>query len=88
MAKRPIVLDCQQLSNPHLAVIDQLARLQLALRRDGCELQLRNADDTVLGLIGFAGLAEVLRVEVERQPEKGEQPRGVEEEGQVGDPTV
>ena len=88
MAHRPIVLDCQQLANPHLAVIDQLARLQLALKRDGCELELRNADDSVLGLIEFAGLAEVLRVEVERQPEEGEQPRGVEEKGQVGDKAV
>ena len=83
MANRPIVLDCQQLADPHLAVIDQLARLQLALRRDGCELRLRNADDTVLDLIGLAGLAEVLCVEVEREAEEGEQLRGVEEEGQV-----
>jgi hypothetical protein len=88
MAHRPIVLDCQRLANPHLAVIDQLARLQLALKRDGCELQLRNADDSVLGLIEFAGLAEVLRVEVERQPEEGEEPLGVEEKGQVGDKPV
>jgi anti-anti-sigma regulatory factor len=83
MANRPIVLDCQQLADPHLAVIDQLVRLQLALRRDGCELRLRNADDTVLDLIGLAGLAEVLCVEVEREAEEGEQLRGVEEEGQV-----
>ena len=83
MANRPIVLDCQQLADPHLAVIDQLARLQLALRRDGCELRLRNADDSVLDLIGLAGLSEVLRVEVERESKEGEQLRGVEEEGQV-----
>jgi len=88
MAKRPIVLDCQQLANPHLAVLDQLVRLQLALHRDGCELELRNADDSVLDLIGFAGLAEVLRVEMERQPEEREQPRRVEEEGQVGDAPI
>jgi anti-anti-sigma regulatory factor len=83
MANRPIVLDCQQLADPHLAVIDQLARLQLALRRDGCELRLRNADDTVMDLIGLAGLAEVLCVEVERESEEGEQLRSVEEESQV-----
>ena len=83
MANRPIVLDCQQLADPHLAVIDQLARLQLALRRDGCELRLRNADDSVLDLIGLAGLSEVLRVEVERESKEGEQLRGVQEEGQV-----
>jgi anti-anti-sigma regulatory factor len=88
MANRPIVLDCQQLADPHLAVIDQLARLQLALRRDGCELRLRNADGSVLDLIGLAGLAEVLGVEVERESEEGEQPRRVEEEGELGDTPV
>jgi anti-anti-sigma regulatory factor len=88
MANRPIVLDCQQLADPHLAVVDQLARLQLALRRDGCELRLRNADDSVLDLIGLAGLAEVLGVEVERESEEGEQPRGIEEEGELGDAPV
>jgi anti-anti-sigma regulatory factor len=88
MANRPIVLDCQQLADPHLAVIDQLARLQLALRRDGCELRLRNADDSVLDLIGLAGLAEVLCVEVERESEERKQPRGVEEEGELGDTPV
>jgi len=85
MAKRPIVLDCRQLARPHLAVIDQLARLQLVLRREGCELKLRNADVSVLDLIGFAGLADVLRVEMERESEKGKQPRGVEEEDHLGD---
>ena len=88
MANRPIVLDCQQLANPHMAVIDQLARLQLALRRGGCELQLKNADDSVLELIAFAGLAEVLRVEMQRESEEGEQPRRVEEEDQLGDLSV
>jgi anti-anti-sigma regulatory factor len=88
MAKRPVVLDCQQLAYPHMAVIDQLARLQLALRRDGCELQLRNADDSVLDLVGFAGLAEVLRVEMQRESEEGKQPGGIEEEHQLGDPPL
>ena len=88
MANRPIVLDCQQLTNPNMAVIDQLARLQLALRRGGCELHLKNADDSVLELIAFAGLAEVLRVEMQRESEEGEQPRRVEEEDQLGDLSV
>jgi anti-anti-sigma regulatory factor len=88
MAKRPIVLDCQQLAHPHMAVIDQLARLQLALRREGCELQLRNADDSVLDLVGFAGLAEVLRVEMQRESEERKQPGGIEEEHQLGDPPL
>lgn len=88
MANRPIVLDCQQLANPHMAVIDQLARLQLALRRGGCELRLKNAGDSVLDLIGFAGLAEVLRVEMQRESEEREQPRRVEEEDHFGDLSV
>jgi hypothetical protein len=56
--------------------------------RQGCDLHLRNADDALLDLIAFAGLAEVLGVEVERQSEEGEQPRGVEEEDQLGDPPL
>ncbi len=88
MANPAFVLDCQQLTEPRLTALDQIARLQLALRREGCELQLRNTNDALLELIGFAGLVDVLRVEVQRESEEGEQPRGVEEKGQLGDPPV
>jgi len=88
VANRACVLDCQRLNEPRLKEIDQICRLQLELRRRGCELQLRNANEALEELIGFAGLADVLRVEVQRESEKGEQPRGVEEEDQLGDPPL
>ena len=88
MANRACVLDCRQLTEPCLAEIDQICRLQLEVKRLGCDLQLRNADDALLELIAFAGLAEALGVEVERESEEREKPRGVEEEHQLGDPPV
>jgi hypothetical protein len=42
----------------------------------------------LLELIAFAGLAEVLGVEVERESEEGKEPRGVEEEDHLGDLSV
>ncbi len=71
-----------------LAAVDQLARMQLAARRSGCQVQLRNTARELEGLIALAGLADVLPVEVERQAEDGEQRGGVEEERQLGDPPV
>jgi hypothetical protein len=43
-----------------LALVDALARLQLAARRFGCSIVLRGAEDDVLGLIDLVGLKEVL----------------------------
>jgi hypothetical protein len=43
-----------------LAVVDALARLQLAARRWGCSIRLRGAEDEVLGLVDLLGLKEVL----------------------------
>jgi hypothetical protein len=48
------------------ATVDALARLALALRRQGAKLQLRHASSELVELIGFMGLAEVLRVESSR----------------------
>jgi anti-anti-sigma regulatory factor len=42
--------------------VDALARLQLAARRHGCELRLRNASPELRELIAFMGLQRVLRV--------------------------
>jgi hypothetical protein len=88
MARRFVICDCARIRDPKLATIDQLARLELAARQLGCQLQLRHANAAVLELIELAGLADVLRVEVEREPEEGEQPGGVEEEGELTDPTL
>ena len=48
------------------AAVDALARLALALRRQGARLQLEHASSELVELIGFMGLAEVLRVEAIR----------------------
>jgi hypothetical protein len=68
-----------------LATIGLLARAQLEARRLGFAIELRDVPADVRELIRFAGLEEVLPVESRRQPEQGEDPRGVEEEGQLGD---
>ena len=40
--------------------VDALARLQLAARRHGCQIQLRNASHDLLDLVAFMGLRDVL----------------------------
>lgn len=88
MATRALVLDCRALVSPDCTTIHQLARLQLAVRRRGFELQLKNANDPLLELIDLAGLAEVLGVKPGRQPKEREHFRRVEEERQIDDPSA
>ena len=57
-----------------LAVVDALARLQLAARRWGFALRLRGAETDLLGLIDLVGLTGVLRTrsgggQLEGEPE-------------------
>jgi ABC-type transporter Mla MlaB component len=40
--------------------VDALARLQLAARRQGCQVQLRHATIELRELVAFMGLADVL----------------------------
>ncbi len=82
-----VVLDVSALA-PSVSTIDALARFQLAARRRGQRLQLRQASDDLRRLIAFAGLSEVLRVEPRRQSEEREQRLGVEEERELDDPTL
>ena len=70
------------------AAVDVLARLQLAARRAGCELRLCRASPELCALIEFAGLGGVLGLEPERQAKEREQRLGVEEEGQLTDPSL
>ncbi len=88
MGATRIVLDCGPLSAPTATTIDQIARLQLEAQRCGCRLELKDAGLDLAALIGFCGLAEVLRVEVERQSEERKDLRGVQEESKLGDPTA
>jgi hypothetical protein len=68
------------------ATLDRLARLKLAARRTGRELRLFDASRELAALVRFVGVADVLGVEVQRQPEEREERPGVEEEGELPDP--
>lgn len=88
MAIRTLVLDCGPLENPDGETVDRIARLQLAVRRRGLDLRLRNATDPLLELIGLVGLEGVLRVESGWQSEEREQSCRVEEERELRDPST
>jgi ABC-type transporter Mla MlaB component len=45
---------------PDAVTVDALARLQLAARRQGCRIHLRNASHDLLDLVAFMGLQDVL----------------------------
>jgi hypothetical protein len=45
-----------------LSVVDELARLQLEARRQGCSIWLRDACPELLALLRFTGLAAALQV--------------------------
>ena len=64
-----IILDCATPEQPDAGTIDQIACLQLAARRNAVDLRLANTNRSLRELIDFCGLAAVLRVEPERQPE-------------------
>jgi hypothetical protein len=85
---RPLVCDLSALGNADLETIDLLARLQLAARRHGRTIRFLHASPALQGLIAFAGLDAVLRVEAGREAEEGEYPVSVEEERQLDDPAV
>jgi hypothetical protein len=70
---------------PDAVTIDALARVQLTARRLGKQIQLRSAATDLCGLLALTGLSEVLPLEIERQAEQREQPRGVEEERELPD---
>jgi ABC-type transporter Mla MlaB component len=45
---------------PDAVTVDALARLQLAARRQDCQVRLRDASDELLELVDFMGLCDVL----------------------------
>jgi len=65
--------------------VDVLARLQLAARRMGRRLVLREAADDLLDLLVFVGVAGALGIEPCGQAEEREERVGVEEERELGD---
>lgn len=71
-----------------IATIAALARLALAARRLGRGVVLRDPPGELLELLALMGLDEVLRLEPGGQAEQREQGRGLEEEGELGDPSA
>ena len=88
MGRTGIPFDCGPFGGPDAVMVERLARLQLLLRRSGCELHLTDAGSSLTALIGFSGLSGVLGVEPSGKAEEREEPGGVEKEGQLGDPAV
>ncbi len=96
LVRDDIELACWRLvgsARPDLATVDELARLQLAARRLGCEIRLRRACAELWGLLDLAGLTDVVaggddrRLEPGGQPEEGEQV-GVEKVVMPDDPVA
>ncbi|MCZ4606169.1 STAS domain-containing protein [Streptomyces sp. Lzd4kr] len=81
---RVVVCDVGGLGPPGLGVVDLLARLQLAARRAGGRIRLRDPDPALHALLDLVGL----RFEVEGQTEEREPALGVEEEVEPGEPAV
>jgi len=72
---------------PDLRAVDDVARLALSARRLGGRVVLADVVPTLRGLLELAGLG----VEMEGEPERGEQPLGFEEgqeEHHAGDLTL
>lgn len=57
-----VVVDVGDVAEPHPAVIDALARLQLTARRLGGSIRLRNVSSELRGMLTLLGLSEALRL--------------------------
>ena len=88
MATDTVTLNCARMKKPDLAAIGEIAHILLEMRHCGCEVRLTQASEELIALIQFAGLGDVLRVEVQRKPEERKEPRRVEEECELADPPV
>ncbi len=75
---RGVAADC--------VTVDALARLHLAARRAGVDLDVRHASKELKELLVFTGLNRVLRVEPGGKAEEREELLRAEEEGELGDP--
>jgi len=82
-----LTVDCGGETAPSLATVEALARLRLGARRAGCSIELENAAPSLLELLDLAGLAGLF-LEGQRKAEEREQPSGVEEESELGDPPI
>ena len=80
-------LDLLAAGSSDMTTVDALAQLALEARRLGLELRLVAAPAELLDLIAFAGLTQALGAEVQRHTEEREEPLGVKEERELGDPS-
>jgi hypothetical protein len=89
-----LVCDVRLVGEPDLGTVAALARLRVTGRGQGWSLCLRYASPRLQELLDLCGLAETLPVcegsalVDEGQPEHGEQPGGVQEVVEPGDPTI
>ncbi|MGX2995024.1 STAS domain-containing protein [Streptomyces sp. JNUCC 64] len=81
---RRIVCDAGALAVRGLAAVELLARLQLAARRAGGRIVIRDPAPALRSLIALTGLP----LQVEGEVEEGEPAVRVEEGGDRGDPAV
>ncbi|MDR3083125.1 MAG: STAS domain-containing protein [Streptomyces sp.] len=79
-----VVCDVGRLRPPGLGAVDLLARLQLAARRAGGRILLRDPDPALGALLSLVGVS----FELEGQVEQREPALGVEEEVEPGEPPV
>ena len=91
---RHVVCDVGALVRPDEVTIEALARLQLTVGRVGCRLHVRHACEELRDLLALSGLSDVIPLFVEsdldlqRKVEHREEPRGVQEEADPGDPAA
>lgn len=83
-----VPLDVGTLTAPDLVSVDALARMQLTARRRGHDLVLRAPGRLLTLLLTATGLGTELGLPPERQTEQGEEPGGVQEDVEPGDPAV
>jgi anti-anti-sigma regulatory factor len=77
---RGVAADC--------VTVDALARIHLAARRAGVDLDVRHASPELKELLVFTGLSGVLGVEPRREAEERKELLGREEERELDDPSA
>ena len=82
----PLECDVAAIGAPDLATVEGLARVELAARRHGSDVRLRGASVELLELLALCGLPLEHAPESEWEAEEREEPGGVQEERDPGDP--
>jgi anti-anti-sigma regulatory factor len=81
-----VVCDVGALTDPDLAAVEAIVRLRLTAGRLGRQFRLCRESAGLRDLLALTGLCEALRFQPGGQAEQREQPRGVEERVEPGDP--